>query len=140
LVTVSVFGSGHVFETTTAGATWQDISGTSLIDAPANAAVFIPGLGIMVGTDVGVYQTQDGGATWQAGPPGIPNVIIQDLVYVPALRQGGLREPYGRGIFTYTIGADVGVLRGDVNADGKVDAFDALLIQQAIVGSLPRVR
>jgi photosystem II stability/assembly factor-like uncharacterized protein len=136
LVTVSGFGSGHVFETKTAGATWQDISGTSLIDAPANAAVFIPGLGIMVGTDVGVYQTTDGGATWQAGPPGIPNVIIQDLVYVPALRQV-VAGTYGRGIFTYTIGADVGVLRGDVNADGKVDAFDALLIQQAIVGSLP---
>jgi hypothetical protein len=29
------------------------------------------------------------------------------------------------------------VLRGDVNADGTVDAFDALLIQQALVGALP---
>jgi photosystem II stability/assembly factor-like uncharacterized protein len=136
LVTLSGFGTGHLFETTSAGATWRDISGTGLVDAPANAAVFIPGFGIMVGTDVGVYQTTDGGVTWQAGPAGMPNVIIQDLVYVPALKQIAAGT-YGRGMFTFTVGADAGVLRGDVNADGKVDAFDALLIQQAIVGSLP---
>ncbi|MEO5814113.1 MAG: dockerin type I domain-containing protein [Gemmatimonadaceae bacterium] len=135
LVTVSGFGSGHVFETTDAGGAWRDISGTGLVDAPANAAVFIAGFGIMVGTDVGVYQTTDGGATWQAGPPGMPNVIIQDLVYASALKQV-VAGTYGRGIFTHTLGPDAGVLRGDVNADGKVDAFDALLIQQAIVGSL----
>jgi hypothetical protein len=66
----------------------------------------------------------------------MPNVIIQDLIYVPTLGQV-VAGTYGRGIFTYTVGTDVGVLRGDVNADGKVDAFDALLIQQSIVGSLP---
>ena len=136
LVTVSGFGTGHVFETANAGSTWKDISGTGLIDAPANSAAFIPGLGVMVGTDVGVYQSTDGGVTWQPGPSGLPNVIIQDLVYVPGITQVVVGT-YGRGIFTFTLGPDVGVLRGDVNADGKVDAFDALLIQQAIVGSLP---
>ena len=136
LVTVSGFGTGHVFETLNAGTTWKDMSGSGLVDAPANSAAFIPGFGVMVGTDVGVYQSTDGGVTWQPGPSGLPNVIVQDLVYVPAIRQVVVGT-YGRGIFTYTFGADVGVLRGDVNADGKVDAFDALLIQQAIVGSLP---
>jgi hypothetical protein len=29
------------------------------------------------------------------------------------------------------------VLRGDANGDGKIDAFDALLIQQTLVGSAP---
>lgn len=135
LVTFSGFGTGHVFETTNAGTTWKDIS-TGLIDAPVNSAVIIPGLGYMVGTDVGVYQTTDGGVTWQPGPPGLPNVIVQDLIYLPATRQV-IAGTYGRGIHAYTVGADVGVLRGDVNQDGKVDAFDALLIQQAIVGSLP---
>ncbi|MEP7000478.1 MAG: dockerin type I domain-containing protein, partial [bacterium] len=136
LATVSGFGTGHVFETLDAGATWKDISGSGLVDAPVNAAAFIPGLGIMVGTDVGVYQTTDGGVTWRVGPSGLPNVIVQDIVYASALKQV-IVGTYGRGMFTYTVGVEVGVLRGDVNGDGKVDAFDALLIQQAIVGSLP---
>ncbi|MEO7454622.1 MAG: dockerin type I domain-containing protein [Gemmatimonadaceae bacterium] len=135
LVTFSGFGTGHVFETTTGGTAWRDISG-GLIDAPANAAVFIPGLGYMVGTDVGVYQTTDDGITWQPGPAGLPNVIVQDLIYLPGIKQV-IAGTYGRGIHAYTVGVEAGVLRGDVNQDGKVDAFDALLIQQAIVGSLP---
>ena len=135
LVTVSGFGTGHVFETKDAGTSWIDIS-IGLVDAPANSGAFVPGVGIMVGTDVGIFQTADGGATWKAGPAGLPNVIVQDIVYAPASNLV-IAATYGRGMFTSTIGAEAAVLRGDVNADGKVDAFDALLIQQAIVGTLP---
>ena len=135
LLTVSGFSSGHVFETTNAGLSWNDIS-AGLVDAPANAVAFVPGLGIMVGTDVGVFQTSTPGSSWVGGPPGIPNVIVQDLIYVPGAKLV-IAGTYGRGLFTYTVGGDVPVLRGDVNSDGKVDAFDALLIQQSLVGSLP---
>ena len=98
--------------------------------------MFIPGFGIMVGTDAGVFQSTDGGVTWRSGPAGLPNVIVQDVLYAPATKQV-IVGTYGRGIFAYTMGPEAGVLRGDVSIDGKVDAFDALLIQQAIVGSLP---
>lgn len=135
LLTVSGFATGHVFETRNAGATWNDIS-AGLVDAPANAVLFVPGVGIMVGTDVGVFQTPSPGTSWVSGPPGIPNVIVQDLIYAPGANLL-LAGTYGRGMFAYTVGGDAAVLRGDVNSDGKVDAFDALLIQQALVGSLP---
>ena len=135
LLTVSGFATGHVFETKNAGASWNDIS-AGLVDAPANAIVFVPGVGLMVGTDVGVFQTASPGTSWVSGPPGIPNVIIQDLVYAPGANLL-LAGTYGRGMFAYTVGGDAAVLRGDVNADGTVDAFDALLIQQALVGALP---
>jgi hypothetical protein len=135
LLTVSGFATGHVFETKNAGATWTDIS-AGLVDAPANAIVFVPGVGIMVGTDVGVFQAAGPGASWVAGPPGIPNVIVQDLIIAPTANLL-LAGTYGRGMFAYTVGGDAAVLRGDVNADGKLDASDALLIEQALVGSLP---
>ena len=135
MLTVSGFVTGHVFETKNAGGTWTDIS-AGLVDAPANAIAFVPGVGIMVGTDVGVFQAASPGASWVAGPAGIPNVIVQDLIYVPGANLL-LAGTYGRGIFAYTVGGDAAVLRGDVNADGKLDAFDALLIQQSLVGSLP---
>ncbi|MDQ6770168.1 MAG: hypothetical protein M3Z54_09290, partial [Gemmatimonadota bacterium] len=135
LVTVSGFATGHVFETKNGGAVWTDIS-AGLVDAPANAIVFVPGIGIMVGTDVGVFQAASPGASWVAGPAGIPNVIVQDLIYAPGANLL-LAGTYGRGMFAHTVGGDAPVLRGDVNGDGKLDAFDALLIQQALVGSLP---
>jgi photosystem II stability/assembly factor-like uncharacterized protein len=135
LLTVSGFGSGHAFETKNAGASWTDIS-AGLIDAPANAIAFAPGGGIMIGTDVGVFQTSAPGVAWTAGPPGIPNVIVNDLISVPGANMI-IAGTYGRGMFAYYIGGEPVVLRGDVNADGKVDAFDALLIQQSLVGSEP---
>lgn len=137
LITVSGFGTSHVFETTNAFASVvHDING-NLTDAPANVAIYMPSLGaIVAGTDVGVFQSVDNGITWTAGPSGMPNVIIYDLVYQPA---AGLlvAGTYGRGMFAYDVGAQTATLRGDVNGDGKIDAADALLIQQALVGLLP---
>lgn len=134
LVTLSGFGSGHVFETIDAGVNWRNISG-NLIDAPANSAVFIGAPGnIFVGTDVGVFQTADAGATWVAGPSGMPNVAVMDLIY-SASANLLVAGTFGRGIFSYAPGGQAAVLRGDVNADGRVDALDALLIQEGLVGS-----
>ena len=41
---------------------------------------------------------------------------------------------YGRGIYATQILSGAAVLRGDINRDGSVNAFDALLTQQALVG------
>jgi len=137
LITVSGFGTGHVFETTTAFVgPVHDITG-NLIDAPANVAIYMPTLGAMViGTDVGIFQSVDNGISWSVGPSGMPNVIVYDLVFQPAI---GLlvAGTYGRGMFAFDVGTQT-ALRGDVNGDGKIDASDALLIQQALVGSLPQ--
>src|SRR5262249_24113300 len=56
---------GHVFKTTNAGGSWTDISG-NLPDAPADSVVIDPADHniIYVGTDVGVFATNDGGTTW----------------------------------------------------------------------------
>jgi hypothetical protein len=135
LLTVSGFASGHVFETKNAGVVWTDIS-AGLADAPTNAVAFVPGVGIMVGTDVGVFQAPSPGAAWINGPAGIPNVIVYDLIYAPGANLL-LAGTYGRGMFAYTVGGETPVLRGDVNADATVDAFDALLIQQSLIGILP---
>ena len=134
VITVSGFGTAHVFETTDAFATAVKSITGNLIDAPANVALYIPSAGVtVVGTDVGVFQTADG-VTWTPGPTGIPNVIIQDLVYQPAIHLL-VAGTYGRGMFAYDVGTSAAVLRGDANGDGKIDAFDALLIRQTLVGA-----
>ena len=76
-VTVSGFGSGHVFMTPDGGATWLDISG-NLPDSPANDLALDPDLDgtIYAGTDAGLFVTSNTGAAWAPLGTGLPNAII----------------------------------------------------------------
>lgn len=138
LVTFSGFGTPHAYLTTNGGTTWTNVS-SGLPDLPHNAAVIIPGSNrFFVAGDIGVYESANGGGTWTPAFPGMPNVIVTDLVFQPAT--GTLYAgTYGRGIFATTVLTGPSVLRGDVNRDGIVNAFDALLVQQALVGVVPSV-
>lgn len=97
-VTLSGFTSGHVFKSTTGGGNWQDISG-NLPDAPVNAIVINAKdpRQIFVGNDMGLFQSDDGGATW-ALVPGLPFVTVFDIAINEKL--GILRvATHGRGIY-----------------------------------------
>lgn len=134
LATFSGSNASHVYSTIDGGATWTNVSG-SLPDMPVNAAVIVDDgpNHYFVGTDAGVFETTDGGLSWSPTPLGLPNVVVHDLSYNPGTKQL-VAATYGRGLFRYSLASPLAVLRGDVNHDGKVDAFDALLIQQALVG------
>ncbi|MDW7997630.1 MAG: hypothetical protein RMJ46_08160 [Bacteroidota bacterium] len=79
-VTFSGFGAGHVWRSTNSGETWQDIS-YGLPDIPVNAIVIDPQdeQRIFVGTDVGVFASLDGGATWFPYGTGLPRAPVVDL-------------------------------------------------------------
>jgi photosystem II stability/assembly factor-like uncharacterized protein len=98
VLSVSGFGTGHVFRTTDFGNAWTDIS-TSLPDVPVNAVIEI-GAEIFVGTDLGVFVTQDLGATWTPFVNGLPNVAVFDLAY--ANETGiAIAGTHGRGMFSF---------------------------------------
>ncbi|HLX11479.1 MAG TPA: hypothetical protein VKS81_01575, partial [Bacteroidota bacterium] len=84
-ITYGGYGTDHVFHTTNLGNSWTSISG-NLPDIPAQAIVYSPddSREIYLGTDLGVFQTGDGGATWQGYNDGIPPTMIMDLVVSPA--------------------------------------------------------
>lgn len=134
LVSFSGSGTSHLYLTTDAGTTWVS-AGSNLPDMPASAIVMIDDgpNHFFIGTDVGVYETTDAGLTWTNSPSGIPNVIVMDLSYNSTTRQL-VASTYGRGLFRYSLANSTAVLRGDVNRDGAVNAADALLIQQALIG------
>jgi photosystem II stability/assembly factor-like uncharacterized protein len=78
-LTVSGFGTGHVFKTINSGANWTDISG-NLPNAPANDLVVDPvKKTLYVATDVGVFQTKNAGRTWSTLVRGLPRVVVQSL-------------------------------------------------------------
>lgn len=78
-VTVSGFGTGHVFHSTD-GVNFTDISG-NLPDTPTNGIAVDPDVANLyyLATDTGAFFTQDGGTTWAPLGTGLPNVVVQDI-------------------------------------------------------------
>jgi photosystem II stability/assembly factor-like uncharacterized protein len=123
---------GHIFNSTNMGSTWLDISG-DLPDIPVNA-ILIDSTSlshILIGTDLGVFETQNGGISWEQQNTGMANVVVTDLDF----RSDGyvFAATHGRGMFKLTsrfgivIPSDT-IYPGDVNDDGIVDSRDLLPI------------
>jgi len=120
-VTVMGFtgGAGHVWKTIDAGITWTDFTGTAssaLPDSPVNAVVVDASAHIVyVGTDVGVFRSGTGAASWaEVGPNSsggqagfLPNVAVTALGIFNSGGQKLLRaSTYGRGIWQFNLAAD----------------------------------
>ena len=131
VVTIGGSGGPHVYITRDGGVTWSDITGT-LADVTTQAVVWGPSNRLYVGNMFGVFESTNEGQTWTR-QQGLPTIRITDLVYNPRTNRLAAAT-YGRGIWAFDFAPASAVLRGDVNGDGNVDAADALLIQQALIG------
>lgn len=99
------FGFPHVYKTTNGGGSWTNITG-GLVDAPANAVAVDPGNPaiVYVGTDVGVFATQDGGATWAEYGTLLPNSAVIALDTFNSSSTHLLRAAtHGRGVWSTTL-------------------------------------
>jgi photosystem II stability/assembly factor-like uncharacterized protein len=93
----------YLFKSTDYGRTWTSIAG-NLPDEPVNVVKEDPEKeGILyIGTDLGVYATLDGGATWVSLCNSLPTAAVYDLVVHP--RDGELViGTHGRSIFVLDI-------------------------------------
>ena len=89
-------GVGHVFQTTTGGTNWTDVSG-DLPDAPMNDILFENGK-LVAASDVGVFTSSDNGTSWSRLGPNLPNVVVDQLTIDP---NGTIvAATHGRGIWT----------------------------------------
>jgi hypothetical protein len=86
--TISTFndgtGSGHVFKSTNFGASWTNIDGagaTGIPDVPVFTMAVDPlnNQRLYVGTDLGVFVSLNGGATWSRENTGFANVTTYML-------------------------------------------------------------
>ncbi|MEZ5426657.1 MAG: hypothetical protein R2747_10355 [Pyrinomonadaceae bacterium] len=98
------FNNNNVWVTKDLGATWIDVSGasgtaTDLPAVPVRSILINPANNnfLYVGTEVGIFASNDGGATWQLPNGGPANVSVDELF----LYQGDLlAATHGRGVYT----------------------------------------
>lgn len=97
-ITLSGFGSPHIFKTTNTGASWTSVSG-NLPDIPVNALLIDPldRNTLFAGTDIGPFRSTDDGASWTLSNNGLPAVVVTAFSAQPS----GLIQmaTYGRGIY-----------------------------------------
>ncbi|MFL6300143.1 MAG: beta strand repeat-containing protein, partial [Terriglobales bacterium] len=111
--TVMGFGGIHVWKLTGGadpnGPFFQDITG-DLPDAPADSIAIDPvdPTIIYVGTDVGVFKTQNNGVNWFEYGPNLPNVPVTKL---RTFNVGPVHElrasTYGRGVWKISLASSV---------------------------------
>ncbi len=99
LVTASGFTGKHVFLSTNGGNSFSDVTG-GLPDVPTLTAVIDKcdqKNSFVIGTDIGVFHTEDAGASWvNSGLGSLPNVPVY------MLRQTGtglIAATHGRGVW-----------------------------------------
>ncbi|MBS2213138.1 T9SS type A sorting domain-containing protein [Carboxylicivirga mesophila] len=116
-VLFSLYGAPKIYETNDLGETWKELSGfgtsgTSNNGFP-NVAVFTlivmphnPDI-IWVGTEIGLFESTDGGNTWLYADNGLPAVCIWDMKIIGKQVVVGT---HGRGVWT----VDIPDLPGDI--------------------------
>lgn len=92
----------HIWKTTNLSAappTWTSASG-SLPDVPVNAFVVDPlfSNSLFAGTDIGVFNSTDGGATWTPYGSGLPRVAVFDMAINNLTRKLRIAT-HGKGIW-----------------------------------------
>ncbi|HEY0781063.1 MAG TPA: hypothetical protein VGE98_01305, partial [Thermoanaerobaculia bacterium] len=107
----STFGGTHVYQSLDGGATWQGIDGRTpagaLPDLPVHTLAIDPRhpQRLYVGTDLGIFLSEDGGGSWAVEDAGFADVVTESL----AVGQGPDGRPalyaftHGRGAWRLTL-------------------------------------
>lgn len=112
----------HVMKTTNLNAptpTWTN-AGIGIPDVPTNGLVIDPANPntLYAGTDIGVFRSTDGAATWTPFNEGLPRVSVFEIVIQPTSRVLKIAT-HGRGIYEYDLRAKS--VASDFDGDGRSD-------------------
>jgi photosystem II stability/assembly factor-like uncharacterized protein len=113
----------RVYKSTNLGQSWTNMTNNLPTNLPVSAIWIDPTNSntVVVGTDIGVYRSDNGGASWSFWNDGLPKVVVNDFAYFAPERK--LRVgTYGRGIY-------------ETSLDGVVATATASSIRDGILGT-----
>lgn len=125
LTTFGLPAGQHVWKTTnllSGTPTWAP-AGSGIPDVPTNALTIDPAntQQLFAGTDIGVFRSIDGGASWTSFSEGLPRVAVFGMEIQPTNRILKIAT-HGRGIWEMPLNASPTVRsRADFDGDGKTD-------------------
>ena len=119
----------HIYKTTDYGASWADISG-NLVDIPINDVLpdpEHPGR-LFIGTDFGMYYTENDGQTWQVLGDNHPICPVFDIDLHNDTRKL-VSGTHGRSMLSYDLtqldsGPQCDIVLGDANSSGIFNGVD----------------
>lgn len=119
ILTFSGFGAGKIYKTTNGAANWVNISG-NLPDSPVNdGMIYYPGTATsvyLVAMDIGVFMTNNYGASWVELADGLPNTVAMHLDYNQSANKLRIGT-HGRGVYEITnltgIASNIGEIPSD---------------------------
>ena len=102
IVAFTGFVPNDVWQTTDGGATWRSITG-NLPSAPVFDVKIHPhnAAWLYAATSVGVFTSQDGGATWSTSNEGPANIRVRELFWIDDTTLGA--ATYGRGMYRIAV-------------------------------------
>ena len=109
--TVSTFGVNNLFKTTNGGVSWTASVGsgiTALPQIPVHSVVVNPANSaeVYVGTDLGVFTSIDGGASWYRENTGFANVAVEWLTINETAPHKLFAFTHGRGAWVTDLGTN----------------------------------
>ena len=112
-LTLSRFGGSTLYKSTDGGATWtasMGSGGTALPQIPAHAVVVNPddSLQVYVGTDLGVFTSVDGGASWYLENTGFANTPVEGLAFNETVPRYLYAFTHGRGAWRVALSDNPG--------------------------------
>ncbi len=129
--TVSGFGVTNLFKSIDGGANWLPSVGSGLTALPQIPALSVvvhpdyPGQ-VYVGTDLGVFTSVDGGASWYVENTGFANVPVESLEINEVAPKQVFAFTHGRGAWRVTP-TDSGLAAPTANGDSYNAAFNTAL-------------
>ncbi len=126
-VSLTGYGLGtgqHVWKTTNllSGSPAWTAAGTGIPDVPTDSFTIDPANSqqLFAGTDIGVFRSTDGGASWQPFNDGLPRVAVFGMEIQPLHRVLKIAT-HGRGMYEIQLNAAPKSTKFDFDGDGKAD-------------------